>query len=42
MEIDGEGAILAFGFVGLWHVSSPFVRGWVRMRHSAGNMLKDQ
>jgi hypothetical protein len=42
MEIDGEGAILAFGFVGLWHVSSPFVRGWVRMRHRAGNMLKDQ
>ena len=23
LEIDGEGAVLAFGFVGLCHVSSP-------------------
>jgi hypothetical protein len=42
VEIDGDRAILAFGFVGLWHVSSPFVRGWVWMRHRVGNILKDQ
>jgi hypothetical protein len=23
VEIDGDGAILVFGFVGLWHVSFP-------------------
>jgi hypothetical protein len=42
VEIEGEGAVLAFGFVSLWHVSSPFVWRWVRMRHRACTMLKDQ
>jgi hypothetical protein len=41
MEIDGEGAVLAFGFVGLWHVSSPFVWRWVGIRHREDNVLKD-
>jgi hypothetical protein len=42
VEIDGEGAVLAFGFVGLWHVSSPFEWRWVEMRHREDNVLKDQ
>jgi hypothetical protein len=42
VEIGGEGAVLAFGFVGLWHVSSPFVWRWVGMRHREDNVLKDQ
>jgi hypothetical protein len=42
VEIDGEGAILAFGLVSLWHVSSPFVWRWVGMRHREDNVLKDQ
>src|SRR4029450_11840395 len=42
VEIDGEGAVLAWCFGCLCHVSSPW--GWqlVRMRHGAGNVLKDQ
>jgi hypothetical protein len=37
VEVDGEGAVLAFGFGGLCHVSSPYRRWWVRMRHSERN-----
>jgi hypothetical protein len=42
VEIDSEGAILAWCFGGLCHVSSPL--GWwlIRMRHGESNILKDQ
>jgi hypothetical protein len=42
VEIDGDRAVLAFGFGGLRHVSSPCRRWWVRMRHSEVNVLKWQ
>jgi hypothetical protein len=42
LEIDGDGAVLAFGFGGLDHVSSPSRRWWVRMRHGEINVLKWQ
>src|SRR5215831_16956395 len=42
VDIDGESAVLAFGFGGLCHVSSPYRRWWVRMRHGEVNMLKWQ
>jgi hypothetical protein len=42
VEIDGAGAVLAWCFGGLCHVSSPV--GWrlVRMGHGAGSVLEDQ
>ena len=40
VEIDGDGAVVAFGFGGLCHVSSPSRRWWVRMRHGEVNVLK--
>jgi len=40
VEIDGDGAVVAFGFGGLCPVSSPSRRWWVRMRHGEVNVLK--
>ena len=42
VEVDREGAVFAWRFGGLSHVSSPLRWGLVRMRHREGNMLKDQ
>jgi hypothetical protein len=40
--IDGDGAVSAYRFGSLSHVSSPCRWPLVRMRHREGNVLKDQ
>ena len=42
VEIDGDGAVFAWRFGGLSHVSSPCRWLLVKMRHREGNALKDQ
>jgi hypothetical protein len=42
VEIDGDGAVFAYRFGSLAHVSSPCRWPLVRMRHREGNVLKDQ
>jgi hypothetical protein len=42
VEVDREGAVFAWWFGGLFHVSAPFGWGLVRMRHREGKVLKDQ
>ena len=40
-EVDGDRAVVAYRFGGVFHVSSPGQRPWARMRHREGNVLKD-